>query len=66
MIKKSTKIGMALVIVGLIVPQVIDAIETAYYLDIKRDIGVLPWLIMAIAGAGILVRDASCYFRSKK
>ena len=48
---------MAFVIVGLIVPQIIDAIETANSLDIKRDFGVLPWLILTIIGVGLLIQS---------
>jgi hypothetical protein len=53
----STKPGIAFVMAGLVVPRIIDAIETAYSLDIKRDVGVLPWLILTIAGVGLLLRS---------
>ncbi|AWL10702.1 hypothetical protein HMF8227_00194 [Saliniradius amylolyticus] len=61
-----TKVGVALVITGLVVPEIIDAVETAYRLDIKRDFGVLPWLIMTIVGAIILLRSAVVHFRARK
>jgi len=43
-------IGLALILIGIAVPRAIDAYETAHSLDIPRDIGVLPWLIMTIVG----------------
>ena len=54
---RSTKLGLAFVIVGLIVPEIIDAIETANSLDIKRDFGVLPWLLLTIIGVGLLIQS---------
>lgn len=54
---RSTKLGLAFVFIGLVVPQVIDAIETANSLNIKRELGVLPWLILTVAGVGLLVRS---------
>lgn len=41
----------ALVLIGLGVPRVVDAVEIAYGLDIKRDVGVLPWLLAAVVVA---------------
>ena len=44
--------GIGLLLLGLGVPRLVDAIEIAYRLDIPRDYGVLPWLIlMGIGGA---------------
>ena len=63
--EKSTKIAIVLVTVGLTVPQIIDAIETANHLDINRDFGVLPWLIITIVGAGMLLRSAIRHINSK-
>ena len=40
---------------GLGVPQLVDAIEIAYQLDIPRDFGVLPWLVLDVLGLGLLV-----------
>ena len=54
---KVTRIGFALVITGLVVPQIIDAVEVAYSLDIKRELGVLPWLIMTVAGLVVLLKS---------
>lgn len=48
-------IGLALVLIGLVVPWAIDAYENANRLDISRDIGSLPWLILLILGLGILI-----------
>ena len=55
--QKSTKLGSVFVIVGLVIPQLIDLIETANSLNIKRDFGVLPWLILSIIGAGLLIHS---------
>ncbi|MFP3943218.1 MAG: hypothetical protein ACLFWF_04960 [Alphaproteobacteria bacterium] len=56
-------IGLALIVIGIAAPQAIDAYETAHRLDIPRDIGVLPWLVMTIAG--IWVFAASFRKRNK-
>ena len=48
-------IAGAMIVTGLIVPYIIDAYETANHLDISRDIGVLPWLILTIAGGAVLI-----------
>jgi|GEM_PF-2728607 len=64
--EKSTKIAIAFVTVGLTVPEIIDAIETANHLDIKRDFGVLPWLIMTIVGAGMLLQSSIRHINNKK
>jgi len=45
----------AMIVVGLTVPYIIDAYETANHLDIKRDVGVLIWWILAGLGAGWMV-----------
>lgn len=43
--------GIAFLLLGLGVPRLVDAIEFAYKLDIPRDYGVLPWLILMGVGA---------------
>ncbi len=43
--------GIALLLLGLGVPRLVYAIEVAYGLDIPRDYGVLPWLILMGVGA---------------
>jgi hypothetical protein len=48
-------LGAGLVLMGLGVPQLVDAIEMAYGLDIPRDFGVLPWLALVIAGTGLII-----------
>jgi len=48
-------IGAVLIAVGLATPQIIDRYEAANHLDIARDIGVLPWMIMTGVGAVILL-----------
>lgn len=52
----SPRVALGLVLVGLGVPRLVDAIEIAYGLDIKRDVGVLPWLVLTIVGLALLVR----------
>ena len=47
--------GVFMVVLGLAVPRAIDWYENRYALDIPRDIGVLPWLVMTAAGAVILI-----------
>ena len=47
--------GIVLIVIGLVVPIVINAYEEANHLDISRDIGSLPWVIMTIIGAGLLI-----------
>ena len=42
--------GIVLVAIGFAVPALIDWYETVNYLDIKRDIGVLPWVIVGAVG----------------
>ena len=48
-------LGSGLVLIGLGVPQMVDAIEIAYGLDIPRDFGVLPWLFLVVIGAGTII-----------
>ena len=43
--------GVVMVALGIAVPRVIDWYESAHALDIPRDIGVLPWLILGVIGA---------------
>ena len=43
--------GIGLLLLGLGVPRLVDAVEFAYRLDIPRDYGVLPWLILMGVGA---------------
>ncbi len=44
--------GIGLLLLGLGVPRLVDEVEITYGLDIPRDFGVLPWLIlMGIGGA---------------
>lgn len=43
--------GMIMVVIGIAVPRAIDWYENAHALDIPRDIGVLPWLVMGGVGA---------------
>ncbi len=43
--------GIGMLLLGLGVPRLVDAIEVAYRLDIPRDYGVLPWLILMGIGA---------------
>lgn len=47
--------GLAFIVIGLVVPRVIDWYETVNRLDIRRDIGVLPWMILATVGAVLLL-----------
>ena len=47
--------GLGLVLIGLGVPRLVDAIEIAYGLDIKRDVGVLPWYIVTALGLLIML-----------
>ena len=51
--RKTRLIGLGLVVIGVAVPYAIDAYETAHALDIPRDIGVLPWFIMATRSQSI-------------
>ena len=46
-------IGVIFVLLGVIIPIVIDAYETANHLDISRDIGALPWFILG--GIGVIL-----------
>jgi len=55
-------IGLALIVVGFAVPSAIDAYESANYLDIPRDVGVLPWVMMAVAGIIMILAS----FRTRK
>ncbi len=48
----------------LFVPIVIDAYEPANHLDVSRNIGSLPWLIMTFFG--VLLVAVSCSERSIK
>jgi len=52
-VPKLRVIALILIVVGLVVPVVIDKYETANHLDISRDIGVLPWLILT--GLGVFL-----------
>ena len=49
--------GYVLILTGITVPQAIGAYETANALDIPRDFGVLPWLIMAVTGVWLVLRS---------
>jgi hypothetical protein len=46
--------GIFMVLLGIAVPRAIDWYESANALDIPRDIGVLPWIVMGVAGAVIV------------
>lgn len=52
----SPGLALGLVLTGLGVPRVVDAIEVAYGLDIKRDVGVLPWHLLTLVGLSLLAR----------
>lgn len=43
--------GIALLLLGLGVPRLVDAVEIAYGLDVPHDYGALPWLILEGIGA---------------
>jgi hypothetical protein len=43
--------GILMVVVGVAMPRAIDWYETRHALDIPRDIGVLPWLVVGVVGA---------------
>ena len=47
--------GVIAILVGVIVPIVIDEYETANHLDISRDVGSLPWVILGIIGVILVV-----------
>ena len=47
--------GLALIAVGVTVPRLIDWYETVNRLDIKRDVGVLPWVILGAVGFAVVV-----------
>lgn len=47
--------GFCFIITGLVVPWGIDCYETANSLDISRDIGSLPWIILMAAGVILIV-----------
>lgn len=55
-------IGIIAVVIGVIVPIAIDKYETVNHLDISRDIGSLPWLIMTVIGVILVV---SSFFQKK-
>lgn len=48
--QKKRLLATAIIAIGLIVPIVIDRYETANHLDISRDVGALPWLILTVIG----------------
>ena len=43
--------AVGLILIGLGVPRWVDAVEIAYTLDIRRDVGVLPWYLVTALGA---------------
>jgi hypothetical protein len=43
--------GIGLLLLGLGLPRLVDAIEIAYGLDVPHDYGALPWLILEGIGA---------------
>lgn len=47
-------IGIIMVVLGIVMPRVIDWYETVHALDIPRDIGVLPWVVMSVIGVVIV------------
>lgn len=47
--------GVIAVIIGVIVPIAIDKYETVNHLDISRDIGSLPWLILTVVGVILVI-----------
>ncbi len=48
-------VAIIFIVVGFVTPWLIDAYETANSLDISRNVGSLPWLIMLIVGVFILI-----------
>ncbi len=48
-------IAITLMIIGVVVPRIIDAYEVANSLDISRNVGSLPWLILLIIGVVMLI-----------
>jgi hypothetical protein len=44
-----------MIVLGLAVPRAIDWYENRHALDIPRDFGVLPWLVLTVVGAAILI-----------
>lgn len=51
------KLPIALILIGLGMPRLIDGVEVAYGLDIRRDVGVLPWYVLVGIGAILAVRS---------
>lgn len=47
--------AVGLILIGLGVPRLVDAVEIAYDLDIRRDVGVLPWYIVTALGAALFL-----------
>ncbi len=53
-----TKLRMIAILfigLGIIVPRIINAYEEANRLDISRNVGSLPWLILLVVGAVMLI-----------
>ena len=61
--RSKQQFAIGLVLVGLGVPRLVDAVEIAYRLDIRRDVGVLPWYIVTALGVALLVWHS---FRSRR
>ena len=47
--------AIGLVLIGLGVPRLVDAVEIAYRLDIRRDVGVLPWYVVTASGVALFL-----------
>lgn len=43
-----------MIIVGLVVPRIILWVKIKNHLDISHDVGVIPWLVLTLAGIIIL------------
>jgi hypothetical protein len=50
-VTRARALGIALIALGGAMPFVIDAVETTYRLDIKREFGVALWWALAAIGA---------------
>ena len=48
-------VAVIFIVVGFVVPRIIDAYEVANSLDISRNVGSLPWLILLIIGVILLI-----------
>ena len=53
--RRKQLLAVGLILIGLGVPRLVDAFEIAYGLDIKRDVGVLPWYFVTALGVALLL-----------